>query len=119
MPIHDCTRVDAGVFHYFHFCWIRVIARHLNTGVLPGDYYAMGERHAMGFEPDVLTLHATQPVFDNGSVAGDVPRSSPNRSRGVLLAPPKARPVAETDIEFYRRKEGKIGVSSISSLKLN
>jgi hypothetical protein len=114
MPFHDWTRVDAGVFHYFHFCWIRAIVRHLNTGVLPDDYYAMGEQHAIGFEPDVLTLHATQPVFGNGSVAGDVPRSSGNRSGGVLLAPPKARPIAETDMEFYRRKQNTVTVRHVS-----
>ena len=30
MPIHDWTRVDAGIFHAFHHDWITEIARALN-----------------------------------------------------------------------------------------
>jgi len=37
MPIHDWTRVDAGVFHRFHHEWIFAIARALKAGVLPPD----------------------------------------------------------------------------------
>ena len=46
MPIHDWSRVDAGIFHHFHHGWIEEIARALNGGVLPDDYYAMAEQHA-------------------------------------------------------------------------
>jgi hypothetical protein len=41
MPIHDWTRVDAGLFLAFHQSWIIVLARALNTGVLPVDYFAL------------------------------------------------------------------------------
>ena len=41
MPIHDWTRVDAGIFHAFHHDWITEIARALNRGLLPADYYAL------------------------------------------------------------------------------
>jgi hypothetical protein len=121
MPIHDWTRADAGVFHYFHLSWIDAIARRLNAGVLPDDYYAMGEQYAAGFEPDVLTLHATEPDRGNGAPAegqgpapGEVPRSSGDRSGGVLLAPPNARFTAETDMEFYRRKQNTVTVRHVS-----
>jgi hypothetical protein len=114
MPIHDWTRVEAAIFRHFHLSWIRAIARRLNAGVLPDDYYAMGEQYAAGFEPDVLTLHETEPEDGDGSTAEDVPRSSGNRSGGVLLAPPKARPVAETDMEFYRRKQNTVTVRHVS-----
>ena len=40
MPIHDWTRVDAGIFHHFHLEWISSIQRKLNQGILPADYYA-------------------------------------------------------------------------------
>ena len=43
MPIHDWTRVDAGLFHAFHQDWISVLSRALNTGRLPSDYYALIE----------------------------------------------------------------------------
>lgn len=38
MPVHDWTRVDAGLFHHFHHSWIEDTARALNQGVLPGEY---------------------------------------------------------------------------------
>ena len=56
MPIHDWTRVEAGIFHHFHHDWITEIARALNHGILPADYYALAEQFAAGFGPDVLTL---------------------------------------------------------------
>jgi hypothetical protein len=37
MPIHDWTRVDAGIFIDFHHAWIKVIKRALNRGRLPPD----------------------------------------------------------------------------------
>ncbi len=44
MPIHDWTRVDAGLFHAFHQSWISVLSRALNTERLSPDYYALMER---------------------------------------------------------------------------
>jgi hypothetical protein len=44
MPIHDWTRVDAGLFHAFHQSWIVVLSRALNAGVLPADYFALPEQ---------------------------------------------------------------------------
>src|SRR5438034_6226930 len=85
MPMHDWSRVDAGIFHDFHHAWIEEIKRVLNAGLLPEDYYALAEQHAAGFGPDVLTLQ--------GSV-NDESESSPAPSSpggGVLLAPPKVR----------------------------
>lgn len=41
MPIHDWTRVRAGVFHDFHQEWAVSIKRALNGGILPPGYYAM------------------------------------------------------------------------------
>lgn len=56
MPIHDWTRVDAGIFHDFHVAWIAALRNALNGGLLPPDYYAMAEQHAGKYVPDVLTL---------------------------------------------------------------
>ncbi|MGH7193944.1 MAG: hypothetical protein ACREJM_10485 [Candidatus Saccharimonadales bacterium] len=35
MPIHDWTRVEAGIFHHFHVEWMGALARALNQGLLP------------------------------------------------------------------------------------
>ena len=49
MPIHDWTRVRDGIFHDFHHAWIEELARALNRGVLPPDFYALREQFAAGF----------------------------------------------------------------------
>jgi Protein of unknown function (DUF4058) len=87
MPLHDWTRVTAGVFHAFHNAWITELQRALNAGVLPADYYALGEQWAGEIGPDVLTLHLQRP---------DKPSSpSPRRdsSKPITLAdqPPQTR----------------------------
>ncbi len=46
MPIHDWTRVGAGIFHHFHFEWIGDLSRVLNQGLLPPNYYALAEQIA-------------------------------------------------------------------------
>lgn len=62
MPIHDWTRVEAGIFHDLHMAWIAEIRKALNEGLLPPDYYALVEQHAGGTIPDVLTLQAPPTV---------------------------------------------------------
>jgi hypothetical protein len=44
MPVHDWTRVDAGIFHAFHHDWITELSRALNRGLLPDAYYALPDR---------------------------------------------------------------------------
>jgi hypothetical protein len=43
MPMHDWTRVDAGIYHHFHGRWIFAMADGLNLGGLPKGYYALIE----------------------------------------------------------------------------
>jgi hypothetical protein len=63
MPIHDWTRVDAGLFHDFHQDWTIELRRSLNAGRLPPDYVALADQRAGGPIPDVLTfaLGAAEP----------------------------------------------------------
>jgi Protein of unknown function (DUF4058) len=110
MPIHDWTRVEAGIFHDFHHAWIEEIKRALNTGVLPSEYYAMAEQHAAGFGPDVLTLQGDR----NGDGDDDVGITLLSSEGGILLAPPKIKVTAETDREFYRRKQNTVAVRHVS-----
>src|SRR5215210_6526561 len=105
MPIHDWSRVDAGIFHDFHHAWIEEIKRALNGGLLPDDYYAMAEQHAAGFGPDVLTLQGGDDEEGEGG-------SRPTRTggNGLLVTPPRARLLGETEMEFYRRKQKTVTV---------
>jgi hypothetical protein len=61
MPVHNWTRVDAGIFHDFHNAWILELANALNGGLLPASYYALTEQHAGKFVADLLTLDSTKP----------------------------------------------------------
>ena len=53
MPVHDWTRVDAGLFHAFHHGWISRLYEALNGGGLPYDYYAIPEQRNLN--PDGST----------------------------------------------------------------
>jgi len=106
MPVHDWTRVEAGIFHAFHHAWIQELSRALNDDLLPDDYYALPEQHAAGFGPDVLTLQAS-------TGEGPGPRTSEG-GVSLLVSPPKVQVTAETDMEFYRRKQNAVVVRHVS-----
>ena len=57
MPLHEWTRVDAGILHDFHVTWIPEIKKVLNGGLLPEGVYALAEQHAGRAVADLLTLH--------------------------------------------------------------
>jgi hypothetical protein len=109
MPVHDWNRVDAGIFHAFHHDWITEISRALNRGLLPAEYYALPEQFAAGFGPDVLTLQE-----QDNSESPPSPGLVPGVGGGLRLAPPKLKPVAETDMAFYRRKQKSVTVRHVS-----
>ncbi len=97
MPVHDWTRVDAGIFHDFHVGWIPVIRTMLNDGLLPEGYYAMAEQHACRSIADLLTLHTSTapreprplpPVPGTGGVAV---AEAPPRTRRKHSVEPAAR----------------------------
>ncbi len=113
MPIHDWSRVPAGIFHDFHQDLIVQIRRDLNGGVLPPDYYALVEQVAAGVGPDVLTLHAP-PVGGDGDVDQGSQGSPGEPSGGLLLAPPRTRPIAEIEMAYYRRKTSVVAVRHVS-----
>src|SRR5438105_15802936 len=82
MPVHDWTRVTAGIFHHFHHAWIEEIARALNRGLLPSDHYALAEQIAGGLGPDVLTLSLQRPN-------GTAPAAAPAGGVALATAPPR------------------------------
>jgi hypothetical protein len=107
MPIHDWTRVDSGIFHHFHQRWIGVITDVLNQRLLPTDYYALAEQQGAEFEPGVLTLNAREaPEPDHDGAQSHLASQSGHGHRdevaggGVLVADPRVRITAETDLEF-------------------
>jgi hypothetical protein len=101
MPIHDWTRVDAGLFHAFHHGWITILARALNSGLLPPDYYALPEQSIKGPVPDVLTPELSPRRGDpSGAGAG----------LAVATTPPRTRVVRYAEERVYVRKASRIAV---------
>jgi hypothetical protein len=108
MPIHDWTRVDAGTFHHFHKRWISAICDALNNGLLPPDYYAMDEQYAAGFGSDVLALQTEEPDEPGADSPG------PTGGAGLLVAPPRMAPTAETEPGYFQRKQSAVAVRHVS-----
>jgi hypothetical protein len=103
MPIHDWTKVNAGIFHHFHCAWIIEIGNALNDGLLPPGYYALAEQVTRPIGPDVLTLQA------NGSTkpSGSHPSS---KSVALLERPPKVRLIQESELDLYAKKANRIAI---------
>ena len=114
MPVHDWTRVEAGIFHHFHHEWISSISRALNAGLLPREFYALSEQIAAGFGPDVLTLEYTGP--DRGSAGNGSHNLSggPAGGTAVLTAPPQVRFTSIAETERYAQKRGRVAIRHIS-----
>jgi hypothetical protein len=102
MPVRDWTRVDVGIFHAFHHHWICALGDVLNGGVLPSDFYVLPERW-----PYALPLHPFAPV--GAAMDEETTEVGP-----VALARPQLQPTAETDMEFYRRKQNVLVVRHVS-----
>ena len=100
MPIHDWSRVDAGIFHDFHQAWTIEIRNALNGGLLPPGYFALAEQILSGPIPDVVTLER-RPTPDK-------PRSSGGTA--VADSPPRARIITSADLDVYAGKANRITI---------
>lgn len=100
MPIHDWSKVDAGIFHDFHQAWTVEIRNALNGGGLPEGFFAMAEQVVSGPIPDVVTLQRS--------------KSSPSITRdgaggiAVAEAPPTARFILSTEQHIYAAKANRL-----------
>lgn len=111
MPLHDWTRIEAGIFHDFHNAWVVELRGALNGGLLPPDYYALVEQHAGRRIADLLTLHARTP--------GDEPSRGPGPGGGLALAdaPPKVR-VKLSSAGSLRRLRRTLAIRHVSGHRL-
>ncbi len=101
MPIHDWTRVDAGLFHHFHQDWTIELCRALNSGRLPAGFTALTDQQIGGPIPDVLTLHRGPAKPDD---------SGPGGGLAMATAPPRARFVDEVAEDTYARRANRIRI---------
>jgi hypothetical protein len=110
MPVHDWTRVEAGVFHAFHVAWIPEIQKSLNGGLLPEGYYALAEQHAGRAIADVLTLHASPapleplplPPATGGIAVAEAPPRVSRKQTFELAALTRRRTLAIRHVSGHR-----------------
>ena len=113
MPMHDWTRVDAGIFHHLHSYWIGEIGRAVGPGKLPRGYSALVEQvvELVGRSvPDVLTL-----ARDDAD-----PLVPPPGGGGLAVrsAPPAARVHARTASLRTPRTRKRLTVRHVSTNRL-
>src|SRR6188768_2527096 len=107
MPMHDWTRVDAGIFHDFHQEWAVSIKHTLNGGLLPKKYFALIEQATMRkgtkkYVPDVLTL---------GLPKG---RSVDSPSQMALAERPSTVQTYSNALDAYRKKKNVVVIRHVS-----
>lgn len=108
MPIHDWTRVDAGIFHAFHHSWIEEIARALNRGLLPPNFYALPEQIAGGLGPDVLALQGPAQNGAGGAGAGS------GGEVQLAVAAPRVQFRVQAERDEYSRKAKVVKIRHLS-----
>jgi Protein of unknown function (DUF4058) len=99
MPIHDWTRVPAGLFQHFHQDWTIEIARTLNRGMFPKGLTALVEQRASTREGDVLAIESKKRI-----------RNPENAESGGLLTAgdPATSIVRRLDREIYAARANRI-----------
>ena len=101
MPLHDWTRVPAGLYHDFHQSWSIRIKDALNSGRLPKGISALVEQRSGPLEPDVLAIESR----------GRRSRNEPEDGGGVATQqPPVTRIVRRTNKDFYAERANRIVV---------
>ena len=101
MPIHDWTRIDAGLFHAFHQSWLVHLCDALNAGGLQPEYFTLPEQSIRGPISDVLTLRLSgEGETSHGALPGVA----------VAVAPPRTRHVRRLEEKIYTRKANRVTV---------
>ena len=112
MPVHDWSRVDAGIFHAFHHDWVTEISRALNQGLLPPSYYALPEQLAGGLGPDVLGLRLSGPGGDAPTQCA--PEDAPQAGVALAVEPPKTQFRIRSEANRYAAKAKAVVIRHVS-----
>jgi hypothetical protein len=99
MPIHNWSRIPAGLFHDFHQTWSIQIKFALNAGILPKGISALVEQRSGPRESDVLALESF----------GKPSRTGFDSDGGVVTTePPVTHFVSRTTKELYAARANRI-----------
>ncbi len=100
MPMHDWSRIPAGLFHDFHQTWSIQLKVALNAGILPKGLTALVEQRSGPRESDVLAIESL-----------GRPRSEFGDDRGVATAAaPVARFVGRSSRQIYATRANRVVV---------
>lgn len=113
MPVHDWTRVDAGIFHDFHQGWIIAIRNALNSGILPADFYALAEQVAGGPIPDVVTLERIEDDVASG-MSPDTAEGRPSTGVTVADYPPQVKHTHAAQRDIYAARASRVAVFHVT-----
>ena len=116
MPLHDWTKADHGLFHFFHNAWLVRLADALNGGLLPPGFYAMTDQRTGVYIPDVVAVSTggsqavpsgatavAEPRADRKAVSHRVRRA---RVRNRVLVRTTRRVVAAVEVVSPSNKDG-------------
>lgn len=113
MPVHDWTRVDAGIVHDFDLRWIIAIRNSLNDALLRRDFYALAEQVTEGPNPDVVTLERRERVGQD-EPGGSTAQSMEEMGVAVAKHPPRVQHTHDVDIELYAARATRVAVFHVS-----
>src|SRR5262245_32965019 len=99
MPLHDWSKVPAGLFHDFHQSWSIRIKDALNAGRLPKGVAALVEQRAGPKEPDVLAIESKRGANWEAANNG-----------GIATVEPTARIVRRSTKSIYAERANRIVV---------
>jgi len=111
MPVHDWTRVQAGIFHDFHHEWISTIKHALNGQFKGTDYYALAEQMAGGLAPDVLRLQGPLP---RGKKTRESAAARAGGAVALAVSPPQLRYRITDEKKWYAAKKKAVTIRHIS-----
>ncbi len=100
MPMHDWSRIPAGLFHDFHQTWSIQIKLALNAGILPKGLSALVEQRSDPREwavPAIASLGTASSAFGNDGGVG-------------TSAPPATRFVGGTSKQIHATRANRIVV---------
>lgn len=124
MPVHDWTRVRAGIFHDFHHEWIATVKHALNRRLKGSSYYALAEQVVGAWGPDVLTLQ--RPLAEPGDAPSNPgseqsPERDVSRNGGAVAlatSPPTVRYRITDERKWYVAKKKSVVIRHVSDHSL-
>ncbi len=107
MPLHDWTRVSAGIFHSFEMSWVTALRKFLNCGGLPTNFYALIQDSSIDSNSEII-----EPVLDTSSTPQE------DGGTALLVAEPQTRISSYSRVENYTDLQKSIAIRHASDQRI-